>query len=169
MTPWCTSEWPLWWTVFSLKTAWLSSLLHELVGAPSRHRVWAMARARWSRAWWETVGTHPQRWFFPPLSSQPLSTQFSPTLLRAIYQKAPQVIVNPVIQGKLLALWTGKICLPNSRKYLKTRMDVCFHVAGPHRGWKQASRYRGHCHQDLHLPSRGRKAARVMWLTEVQG
>ena len=146
----------------SLSLAWAS-------GSPKQTQSVSSGQSKMKQSLVGTVGTHPQRWFFPPLSSQPVSTQFSPTLLRATYWKAPQVIVNPVIQGKLLALWTGKTCLPNSRKYLKTRMDVCFHVAGPHRGWKQASRYRGHCHQDLHLPSRGRKAARVMWLTEVQG
>lgn len=102
-------------------------------GSPRQTQSVSSGQSKMKQSLAGAAGTHPQRWFFPLLSSQPLSTQFSPTLLRAIYQKAPQVIVNPVIQGRLLAVWAGQIRLPNSRKYLKTRMDGCFHVAGPNR------------------------------------
>lgn len=70
-----------------------------------------------------------QRGHFPSPSSKSFSTQSDQKLLRITYQKAPQISLNSVIQGKLLALCTRERCLPSSRNAQKTRVNEPFNVA----------------------------------------
>jgi hypothetical protein len=97
-------------------------------------------------------------------SSKSLYTQFS---LKPRRTWSSPKILKSIIQGHPFSSLYCEHVLPKFKEIFRKEGGVCFHVAVQMMG--QANRERSHCQQDLHCPSRNRKAARFMWLTKVQG
>lgn len=136
MTPSCAPEWLLWRIEFSLKTDWLFFLCTNQVGAQRRYRAWAVPSHALHHTQSKTRLTEPQgdclAKVIPP-SSNPPKDSSSSKLLRTMYQKHQQIILNNVMQSRSVAFYQ-EMCLSSSRKHSEDRsgcvLSCCLHRSG---------------------------------------